>query len=54
MTKKEATDLRAILVSCPQTPKIKFAVAIVDKQLAYFESMKGQIKEQWEDISHWM
>jgi hypothetical protein len=48
MTKKEAQDLKGILTECPQTPKIQLALAIVEKQIKYFESLKGQLKEQWD------
>lgn len=48
MTKKEAQDLTGILESCPQTPKIQLALAIVEKQIKYFESLKGQLKERWD------
>jgi hypothetical protein len=54
MTKQEAFTLRDILASCPQTPKIALAVAIVEKQCAYFAAMKGQIKDMWaEDDRKW-
>lgn len=41
-------------MSCPQTPKILLATAIVDKQIAYFDAMKGQLKKTWDEPSWWL
>lgn len=49
MTKKETEDILKALNSIKNpSPAILYATSICVKQLAYFDSMRGQLRDQWD------
>jgi hypothetical protein len=50
MTRDECQKIRKVLKGIKNPDgEVELAIAIIDKQLAYYNSMKGQLKEQWYD-----
>jgi hypothetical protein len=49
MTKLEVHQIREVLLKIKEPDgKVHFAIQICNKQLAYYDSMKGQLREQYD------